>query len=181
MLKFYTSEKFTPKEMKFLREFGQFVMDKYVDKRVQRQSLIRINIFTPDEMEDEEDREDLKHDRAWCLYGGMTSGRKRIGIVINSNEVRRNSPHMFSKFKELLICLGHELVHAKQYLNNELYDYADGDARFRGRRYHLNASDDLSKTIQYYESPWELEAFSMEYALFAIFKKKKQLQRKRKG
>jgi len=80
--------------------------------------------------------------------------------------------YLESRMKEFLPVLAHELVHVKQYLNNELFDYADNERyRFKGRIYALPASKTMD--WDYYESPHELEAYGRAYGLYDMFWKGK--------
>jgi len=68
--------------------------------------------------------------------------------------------------KQLLIDLGHELVHVKQYLNNELFDYKSGDVRYKGLFFDASHYTEEEK---YFDSPWEIEAYGREWGLYKIF------------
>ena len=79
------------------------------------------------------------------------------------------------RLKKVFLYLAHELTHAKQYMTGELYDYADGGVRWRKERYEY----DPESNRDYYDSPWEIEAFGREWGLFKMFKL--ELLQERKG
>ena len=65
-----------------------------------------------------------------------------------------------------MVDLGHELIHVKQYLNNEIFDYTDGAVRYKGSYFDSSYQDNEEL---YYDSPWEIEAYGREQGLFKMF------------
>jgi hypothetical protein len=66
--------------------------------------------------------------------------------------------------KQMLMALAHELVHLKQYAKGELIDYVrTSHVKWRGEKI------DESK-INYWETPWEIEAYGREKGLYHMFK-----------
>jgi hypothetical protein len=59
-------------------------------------------------------------------------------------------------FERLLLTLAHEMVHVKQYAKGQVKNNSQGKVRFW-----------MGKSVRkdYYEQPWELEAFSKERIL----------------
>ena len=66
--------------------------------------------------------------------------------------------------KNLLIFLAHEMVHVRQYATNQLFDYISGNVRFCNQRYDTD-------NIDYFSSPWEIEAFDMQEKLYQEYLK----------
>ena len=67
------------------------------------------------------------------------------------------------KIRNLLITLAHEMVHVKQWAKNEMYEYMKiGEVRFNKTKF--NISD-----IDYWDYPWEIEAFGRQLGLFVRF------------
>ena len=65
--------------------------------------------------------------------------------------------------RNLLITLAHEMVHIKQWAKNEMYEYMNiGEVRFNKTKF--NISD-----IDYWDYPWEIEAFGRQLGLFVRF------------
>lgn len=62
--------------------------------------------------------------------------------------------------KKMLQTLAHEIVHLKQFAKGELNDNND---RWRGESID-------SDNIPYHDLPWEVEASSLEYILYAMYK-----------
>ena len=68
------------------------------------------------------------------------------------------------KIRNLLITLAHEMVHVKQWARNEMYEYSNtiGMVRFKGEKIHL-------KKTEYWDYPWEIEAYGKQLGLFVRF------------
>ena len=67
------------------------------------------------------------------------------------------------KIRELLITLAHELVHVKQWAKDEMYEYMESHmVRFKGEKIHLKETD-------YWDYPWEIEAYGKQLGLFVRF------------
>ena len=67
------------------------------------------------------------------------------------------------KLRNLLITLAHEMVHVKQWAKNEMYEYMKLD-EVRFNKTKFNMSD-----INYWDYPWEIEAFGRQLGLFVRF------------
>jgi len=69
-----------------------------------------------------------------------------------------------AKIRNLLITLAHEMVHVKQWAKNEMYEYLNtmGMVRFKGEKVHL-------KETEYWDYPWEIEAYGRQLGLFVRF------------
>ena len=66
--------------------------------------------------------------------------------------------------KGMLQTLAHEMVHLKQFAKGELND---GHTKWRGKTIDAEA-------IEYHDLPWEIEASSYEYILYALYKEYRQ-------
>ena len=68
-----------------------------------------------------------------------------------------------SKIRNMLITLAHEMVHIKQWAKGEMYEYAiPGKVRFMKTKYDMN-------DLNYWDYPWEIEAFGKQLGLFVRF------------
>ena len=63
-------------------------------------------------------------------------------------------------FDQLLIWLGHEFVHLKQFVRGELCDYETGRVQWKSRSFGR---------VHYNDQPWEKEAYRLEGELYEIF------------
>ena len=62
--------------------------------------------------------------------------------------------------REILINLAHEMVHVKQWVKGEMYEYANpNEVRWMKKKYDMNDMD-------YYDYPWEIDAFGRQLGLF---------------
>lgn len=66
------------------------------------------------------------------------------------------------RLKKILISLGHEMVHVKQ--------YAKGDLKFHDTKDVVTFQKKKYKDDNYWDSPWEIEAYGREPGLWQKFK-----------
>ena len=68
------------------------------------------------------------------------------------------------KIRNLPITLAHEMVHVKQWAKDEMYEYMNvaGMVRFKGEKVHM-------EIIDYWDYPWEIEAYGKQLGLFVRF------------
>lgn len=66
--------------------------------------------------------------------------------------------------KTILQAIAHEMVHVKQFAKGELKDLL----KTKQTRFHDRIYDN---DMEYWERPWEIEAFGREYGLYLRFKK----------
>jgi len=148
-------------------------MDHFCSRSVQAKAVILIRFVNPKGLTKDE-REDMIRYRAWMTYEGVKKGkdgkrRKHFTIDINSYEItsRKNIKSLIRRLKNAMLCVGHELTHVKQYLLGEVFDYANGDVRYKGKRYK-----DWEQGEEYFFSPWEIESYGHEIGLFKCFEMK---------
>ena len=68
----------------------------------------------------------------------------------------------------MLISLAHEMVHVKQYARGELKDYLRDDVvRWKRKIFRLSE-------VEYWTSPWEVEAYEKDKILYEAFKKERK-------
>ena len=67
---------------------------------------------------------------------------------------------MKNPFDQVLIWLAHEMVHLKQFVRGELFDYATGNVQWKSRTY---------RRVHYTDQPWEKEAYRLEEELYEMF------------
>ena len=155
------------KDLAMVRKYARFVLDRFVRTGLQRKSKINIKILGAEEIKDAADLLDLKEYKAWCTYDGIDeTGCKRFTVIIDHKRLNKNGKKPITRLKNLLIDLGHELVHVKQYINGEMFDYKNGDVRHKGI---IFASTYMEDEEVYYDSPWEIEAYGREYGLYKMF------------
>ena len=62
--------------------------------------------------------------------------------------------------RDILINLAHEMVHVKQWVKGEMYEYADPNkVRWMKKKYDM-------EEMNYYDYPWEIDAFGRQLGLF---------------
>ena len=67
---------------------------------------------------------------------------------------------MKHSFDQILTWLAHEMVHLKQFVRKELYDYETGKVQWKKRMYG---------SVHYEDQPWEKEAYRLEEKLYNEF------------
>ena len=162
-----TSNYLNAKDLAMVRKYSRFVMDRLVRRGVQNKSRVSIKILGEQEIKDAADLLDLKKYKAWCTYDGTDSeGKKLFTVVLDQKRVNKKGKKPITRLKNVMIDLGHELVHVKQYLCNEIFDYKNGDVRYKGLIFDASHYMDEEK---YFDSPWEIEAYGRELGLYKIF------------
>ena len=63
-------------------------------------------------------------------------------------------------FSQILTWLAHEMVHLKQFVRKELWDYETGRVQWKSREYGR---------VDYDDQPWEKEAYRLEEKLYEEF------------
>ena len=63
-------------------------------------------------------------------------------------------------FDQILTWLAHEMVHLKQFVRGELFDYETGNVQWKSRTFGR---------IHYTDQPWEKEAYRLEGELYEMF------------
>ena len=170
-----TSAYLRRQDISMIRKYAKFVLNKMVRPAVQNKSRITIKVLGETEIKDAADLLDLKKYKAWCTYDGLDeSGFKKFTVVLDHRHLNKKAKKPLTRLKNILIDLGHELVHVKQYLNNEVFDYKDGSVRYKGiifdGSYYVNEES-------YFESPWEIEAYGREWGLYRMFCSKMKEER----
>lgn len=152
-----------------LRRYANWVLLRFVRPSILNKSVVTIKVLTLDELADRSDYNDFKDAKAWVVYEGIENDKKKFTVVMNASKINKRAKLPWIRLKALMMNVGHEMVHIKQYLNNELFDYVDGKARFKGEVFRVGHSDDWEK---YFNSPWEIEAYGREYGMWKIYVKK---------
>ena len=173
-----TSDYLRKSDIALLKRYCNFVMLRMLRPGVLRKANINIRILKDEDLDHKDDTLDLKEYGAWVTYDGVFEGKKRFNMVLNARRINRRAKKPIPRLKALMMDSAHELVHVKQYLANELFDYVDGKARYKGELFPLGHSDNEEA---YYDSPWEIEAYGREYGMYQLFKKKLQQEQKAKS
>ena len=63
-------------------------------------------------------------------------------------------------FDQILTWLAHEMVHLKQFVRGELFDYENGRVQWKSRSFGR---------VKYDDQPWEKEAYRLEEELYEMF------------
>jgi hypothetical protein len=163
-------------DLSLLRKFSNFVLKKFVKNSTLNKSLVKIEVVHANDLDNSADIDDLRNYNAWCYYEGVQNDKKVFKVILNIRQVNKKAKKPLVRLKKLIVDLGHELVHVKQYMNNEIFDYVSGGVRYKGSVFDQSYQMDEQA---YYESPWELEAYGREWGLYKMFSSKIKMESKR--
>lgn len=156
----FTGTKFRAQDQELLMQVAKFTLDKFVPKS--KQKMLNITIRLED-----------NYTRGWmgeCEYMGLDlSNRRKFNIVVRSTRINRNAKDALKRLKDIMKTIIHEVVHVKQYANNEMFDYMDGKTKFLGKVYK-----NPETYMDYWDMPWEVAAYGLQetvYEQFAFVKK----------
>jgi len=131
---------------KLLEQATEFYCTKLMSKRMC--NSLEISIIFKKKLDDDEDYE------AFCEYLGKEDGVRSFSIELKKGLTVRDT----------LTYLAHECVHVKQFATGEMKDgtvYAI-TTRWKGK--------EINETrIDYWDFPWEIEAYGREKGLYSRF------------
>ena len=139
-------------------------------KTILDKAVIKVEIVNCNDLEYPWDIDDLRRLDAWCQYTGVHNGKKVFRVVLNIKHMTKSNKPL-TKFKKILINLGHELIHIKQYLNREMFDYVSGGVKYKGTYFDIEVQTSIDS---YFDAPWEIEAYGRELGLYKMFKMSKR-------
>jgi hypothetical protein len=136
------------KEKALLKEAAEFFANQLMDPRMVRKLTLDIEVYNNLDVEGECVDEDGVRNPRWFTIG--LKGDQDIGTMIKT--------------------LGHEMVHVKQHAKNELQTGHAVAAR-GGLKIYSKWMGEVWKAKRkeddYFDSPWEIEAYGREVGLFA--------------
>lgn len=163
-----TSSHLNKHDIAILRRFTHFVLNKFVRKSTLDKATINIKVITKDEARSSDDFPEMHKSIAICSYDGNKSGRKRFTVILTASQVNQRAKKPWGRLRNIMRDLAHELIHVKQYLNGEMFGYVSGDVRYRGE---IFSAQDICDEENYYNTPWEIEAYGREHGLCNLFVK----------
>lgn len=96
----------------------------------------------------------------YCDVEGYNSRNKPREFTI---QVRKNKSKRY-----MMMTLAHEMVHVKQFAMGELHENMNA---WKGKR--------LPSSVDYWDTPWEIEAHGREYGLYSRFAQKHNVRYKK--
>jgi len=171
-----TSDYLKKSDIALLKRFCNFVLRKMLSPSVIRKASINIRIIKNKDLNSDDDVMDLSEYGAWVYYDGVIDNKRRFTVTMNASHLNRNAKKPMSRLKAIMLDAAHEMVHIKQYMNNELFDYVDGKARFKGEVFRGNIEDENV----YFNSPWEIEAYGRSQGMYIMFHNKYKQEQKAK-
>lgn len=129
--------------------FCKWVLAKFLTERQLAKVQLRL-LFRPNLVDDDHDSVDAKI---------LQRAKYKYTITIEQN-IKRS--------RALFESLAHELVHLKDYVSGQLKSQQRGDY-WQGKR--------ISKKTDYYDTPWEIEAFGRSHGLYVRYTQYKKRNR----
>ena len=157
------------RDVDLIKKYAYFCLSRFVSNANLKKANILIEFVDPKSLKDPKERKELRSFCAWMSYDGVVNGKKKFVITLKSTRISKRAKTKISRYRNTFKDLAHELVHIKQYLNNELFDYKDGNvARYKNVKYSYN-TEDVDWT--YWDAPFEIEAYGRSEGLFYMFEK----------
>ena len=153
-------------DMRLIKKYAYWCLSRFVKNSVIRKTQITIRFVHHLDLPTKAEQKEMKQHSAWMNYDGIVEDCRKFTIVLDKALIKESAKKRITRFKDSLKNLGHEIVHVKQYLNNEIFDYSDGmTSRYMGGRYTYTGKTDET----YWESPWEIEAYGRMEGLYQMF------------
>lgn len=146
-------------DKKAIRTYTNYCLDKLISAPRRKAATIQIYVVSPKTLK-ASDKKDLEGFKAF-MQSNIGADYK---IFINEDQIKRSAKRPETRLKNVLLCLGHEMVHVKQYVMREMFDYKNGDVWFKGFVY-----SDWDNDEDYYFLAWEIEAYGHELGLYVRF------------
>ena len=120
--------------------------ERMMSMRVVKTLVLNINLIR-----NYTEKEGCEGSCIWDYWDDLKKTPREFTIELDSSISIRN----------ILINLAHEMVHVKQWVKGEMYEYSSNSnvVRFMKKKYDMNDMD-------YYDYPWEIEAFGRQLGLF---------------
>jgi len=170
-----TSSHIKATDRALLKRFASYVLGRFVRRGILRKTIIILKVVRPEELTEREAVHDLRKFKAWVINDGMDGDRRKFTVILNVGRYNKRAILPWVRLKNIMLDVGHEMVHIKQYLNGELFDYASGNVRYKGELFPANLED---AEEAYFDSPWEIEAYGREYGLYRMFAEKLKAEAK---
>jgi len=159
-------------EIRLLKQFTQFVLGRFLSNDQIRNSRILIEFITPNDITDPKQAKEFRECSAWMSSDGISYGKPTYTITMNRACTNSKTKVLETKYKNIMKYLAHELVHVKQYALGEMVDVPSGGCMWKGQLYpddKVMAADRTIYKWEYFEAPWELEAYGRMEGLYAMF------------
>jgi hypothetical protein len=108
-------------------------------------------------------------DEADCKGLCFKLTKTRFIVWVTNKLINTRAKSIYSKFKEILSYMFHELVHVHQYRTGTLKDNNESpEYRFNGKKFKIRENEDEYED-EYYTRPEEIDAYGREVGLRVRF------------
>jgi hypothetical protein len=155
-------------ERAMLLDFTNFVLARFVTPELLHKSRIRIKFVDRSSLS-KADAIELAESAAWMADEGKIHGKRQFTVTIDKACINSRAKALVKQFKKPLQYLAHELIHVKQYILGEMIDIGRGDKKvnYKGRVHTVPNIEVMN--WDYYDSPWEVEAYGRMEACYAMY------------
>ena len=152
MIKFHYTNLVSKSDLKKLKSLTNFVLKKFFTEYMRSQ--LEIDIFFRKDM--------FKNENKYgdCIWEDTHRNAREFTIRIDPNQ----------KISLLLNTLAHELVHVKQWAEGECFELCS-----RPRVFKFNGKTVDTTKIDYWDTPWEIEAHGRAIGLVVQWTRKEKL------
>jgi hypothetical protein len=152
MIKFKNTKLVQKQDLAKLRSLGNFVLDKFFTKSRKDKLVIDI-VFMKKLFQDH-------NTYASCIWEDNHYRPNEFTIHMDPDQ----------KIQLLLNSLAHELVHVKQWAKGEYYELCN-----QPKVYKFNGKQVDTKKVDYWDTPWEIEAHGRAIGLVVQWVRKEKL------
>lgn len=152
MIKFYNTKKVKPKDLEKIKSLADFILEKFFTKPKRDKLDIRVRF--------KKGMFNSTNEYANCVWEDEHFKPEEFSIDMDPDQ----------KLPLLLNSLAHELVHVKQWAKGEMYELQRERKvyKFCGQRYD-------TEKIDYWDTPWEIEAHGRAIGLVVLWARKNKL------
>lgn len=152
MIKFHSTNLVSKSDLKKLKSLSNFVLKKFFTEYMR--SKLEIDVYFKKDL--------FKNNNTYgnCIWEDTHRNAREFTIQID--------PHQ--KISLLLNTLAHELVHVKQWAKGEYYELCS-----RPKVYKFNGKYVDTAKVDYWDTPWEIEAHGRAIGLVVQWTRKEKL------
>lgn len=144
---------------KHCRQFIRFFCNRFFSKDLNKQINVKLKFIR----------------KATFSYGDECASMEWVD---HNRQPRKFTIYIYTppkaSLRYIISTLAHEMVHVKQFVKNELIDLPSTNYNvsvFKNKKYNLNR-------VNYYDQPWEIEAFGRERGLTLEYFERVKLAKK---
>jgi hypothetical protein len=152
MITFKNTKLVDKQALKYSRSLAEYILDKFFTKPKQAKMKIRVQFV--------EGLFDKENTYANCVWEDEHRRGNEFTIQVEPKQ----------KINLLLNSIAHELVHVKQWAKGEYYELVH-----KPKVYKFNGKEVDTSKVDYWDTPWEIEAHGRAIGLVVLWARKHNL------